>query len=323
MTSRDAFLEAAGWAGAEVHAIPSDASDRRYFRIRRGDARAILMQAPVSASDLAHRQFDAFRRVSDWLRAIGLAAPAELAAEPAAGLLLLEDLGEVALSRLLDLGAEEARTAYETAVSVIDRIAQERPPHWMAVTNVGDMAAMIEPTLSLVPGSDGLAADLRAVLAERLGMIPYMPAVSLRDVHGDNLIWRGDKVGLARIGLLDFQDAVVLPDGYDVASLVDDPRRTVPETWRDQLVRSYAMRRAQDEREALARVNLLSVQRNLRILGIFRRLATERGRPDYARFLPRTRVLLMRSVAHPDLARLRPAVTELLRMTAHWDAEAA
>jgi aminoglycoside/choline kinase family phosphotransferase len=92
----EAFLEAAGWAGATCVAIPSDASDRRYFRVSLGGETAVLMQAPVATSVPARRQFEAFRRVSGWLRGIGLAAPAELSAEPSAGLLLLEDLGEVA-----------------------------------------------------------------------------------------------------------------------------------------------------------------------------------------------------------------------------------
>jgi aminoglycoside/choline kinase family phosphotransferase len=62
----------------------------------------------------------------------------------------------------------------------------------------------------------------------------------MRDVHGDNLIWRPRPAGLLRIGLLDFQDALVLPDGYDLASLLDDPRREVPETWRGAPDRHYA-----------------------------------------------------------------------------------
>ena len=106
---------------------------------------------------------------------------------------------------------------------------------------------------------------------------------------------------------LDFQDALVLPEGYDLASLVDDPRRTVPEAWRDDLIRAHAAARGLSEADMSRRVDLLSLQRNLRILGIFRRLTTELGRPAYARFLPRTRTLLLRSAGHPELRRPAPA----------------
>jgi aminoglycoside/choline kinase family phosphotransferase len=324
MTREATFLDGAGWAGGHVATIPSDASDRSYLRLQRADgATAILMRAPVTTSDAAARQFAAFRRVADWLRERGLAAPAELAADPEAGFLLLEDLGEVPLSALLDRGAPDAREAYGAALSVLVRLAAEPGPDWMTRPDATGMAAMVDLTFSLLPGSEALAQETRGVLEEHLGGIWDNGAVSLRDVHGDNLIWRPDRAGPQRIGLLDFQDALVLPEGYDLASLVDDPRRTVPEAWRDELIHAHAAANCRGVADMSRRVDLLSLQRNLRILGIFRRLATELGRPAYARFLPRTRTLLTRSAGHAELQRLRPLVAELLERTAHWQAEAA
>jgi N-acetylmuramate 1-kinase len=324
MTVEAGFLDGARWAGARVASIPSDASDRSYRRLRRADATtAILMQAPVATSEAAARQFAAFRQVAEWLRGLGLAAPAELAADPEAGLLLLEDLGEVPLSALLDRGAPEAREAYGAALSVLLRLSEEPGPDWMARPDATGMAAMVDLTFSLLTGSEALAQETRGELAEHLGGIGDACAVSLRDVHGDNLIWRPDRAGPLRIGLLDFQDALILPEGYDLASLLDDPRRAVPEAWRDELIGAHAAATGRSAGELSRRVDLLSLQRNLRILGIFRRLATELGRPAYARFLPRTRRLLMRSASHPELHRLRPLVVELLDRTAHWQAEAA
>jgi aminoglycoside/choline kinase family phosphotransferase len=161
---------------------------------------------------------------------------------------------------------------------------------------------------------------MRGLLAEQLGRIEAETAVSLRDVHADNLIWRPDRAGHLRIGLLDFQDAVVLPEGYDLASLVDDPRWVVPEPWREHLIRHHASDRGRSVAEMTWRVDLLSVLRNLRILGIFRRLSVEQGRCGYALYLPRTRDLLLRSAGQPDLKRLRPLVVELLDRTQHWQA---
>lgn len=324
MTRVTTFLDDAGWARAGIEAIPSDASDRSYRRVRRDDgATAILMRAPVQTSDLAARQFAAFRRVSEWLRGLGFAAPAEYAADPQEGFLLIEDLGDIALSRLLDHGSPDAARAYETAVSVLARLSRAPAPPWMNVVDAAGMAAMVGLTFDLLPGSEALAEETRGFLSEHLAMFAGASGVSLRDVHGDNLIWRADREGLNRIGLIDFQDAVVLPDGYDLASLLDDPRRIVPGDWRDDLIRAYAAALGHPYAELSRRVSLLSLQRNLRILGIFRRLATERGRPDYARYLPRTRSLLMRAASHPDLRRFGPPIAELLDRTEHWQAEAA
>jgi aminoglycoside/choline kinase family phosphotransferase len=185
------------------------------------------------------------------------------------------------------------------------------------------MAEMTRLTFEALPGADTLWRELRAALIAQLSAISGTSVLSLRDVHGDNLMWRPGEAGLARIGLLDFQDALLLPDGYDLASLLDDPRREVPETWRRDLVAAYAAARGVNVEEMAFRTDLLSLQRNLRVLGIFRRLAVERGRPSYARFIPRTRTLLARAAGHPQLAALGPLVLDLLARTAQWPEAAA
>lgn len=325
MSGENGFLEAAGWGDAKRQRIPSDASDRRYIRIRRGDGtRAVLMRAPVAASDRARAQFEAFRRIGAWLRGLGLAAPEEFAVSDASGLMLLEDLGETALSHLLERHAAEAPVAYGAAVEVLARIAAAPPPEGLPRPDAGALAAMIDVTLDRVAADRAWTDGFRAALRDALGaMETEAPAVSLRDVHGDNLIWRPHLFGVSRIGLLDFQDALILPDGYDVASLLDDPRRTVPSDWRDELIAAYAARRGHDPGVLRHRVELLSLQRNLRIMGIFRRLDRDEGRGAYARFQPRTRTLVARAAARPGLEALRPFVDDLLARTAHWQEAAA
>lgn len=320
VTSADHILERAGWNGAQMQKIPSDASDRSYVRLVRGGGEtAILMRAPVGASKTARAQFDAFRRVSAWLLEIGIAVPREYAVDTSAGFILMEDLGKVPLSHLVETGSPQAEPAYRGALDVLVHLAERAPPEWLSRPTPDDMAAMIDLTFSMLPGSEALATHLKAAMSDHLNKVQNLPAMSLRDVHGDNLIWRGEKVGLARIGVLDFQDAVILPLGYDLASLLDDPRRDVPEAWRTTFISEFAFALGQSETEMSARVDLLSLQRNLRVLGIFRRLATERDRPDYARFLPGTRALIQRALDHEDFRILRPLVTDLLDRTAHWD----
>ncbi len=312
MSAADVLLRRAGWAAAAQEPIASDASDRTYLRLRRGDgATAILMRAPVAASDTARRQFAAFRRIADWLRAQGFSAPDEIAADADEGLLLLEDLGETRLAQLVEARADDARLAYAAAGAVLADLAAASPPPGLDVPSPEAMAGMTEITFEDMPGTADLGRAVRSALAEALDRIAAKGVVSLRDMHGDNLIWRPEMAGKARIGLLDFQDALILPDGYDIASLVDDPRRVVPEEWRGDLVADYAAARGMDGAEMAFRVDLLSVLRNVRVLGIFRRLA-ERRSPAYARFLPRTRALLVRAVSRPELSALRPAVAELV-----------
>ncbi|MDG4650276.1 phosphotransferase [Roseibacterium sp. SDUM158017] len=325
MTAAAGMLAQAGWHGSREEPVAADASDRSYVRLVRADGKsAVLMRAPVAASVEARKQYDAFRRIAAWLRGAGLGAPAEIAADPEAGLLLLEDLGRIPLSRLLEDDSPEALPAYRAAVAALARVAAAEAPCGLDRPSPEGMSAMTGITFDQLGGAGTLQATLRDRLAERLAAVcDARPAVALRDVHGDNLMWRPEREGVARIGLLDFQDALILPDGYDLASLVDDPRRVVPASWRKDLIADYAGARGLPEAELSLRVDLLSLQRNIRILGIFRRLAHGMGRPAYARYLPRTRALLLRAAANPGLADLGPLVGDLVDRTAPWQEVAA
>jgi aminoglycoside/choline kinase family phosphotransferase len=307
MTAQHAFLDAAGWREATATPLAADASARRYTRLALGATRAVLMEAPV-ATEADRASFAAFRRIGAHLRGLGLSAPEEFRADPAAGLILMEDLGDTTLSRLLADDPTTARQAYAATAALLPRLART-PPVGLAAPNADGMAAMVGLTFDLLPDSDALRARLLAALAEALRRhAPGAPVLSLRDVHGDNLLWLPHRAGDARIGLLDFQDALLLPSGYDLASLLDDPRRNVPEDWRNDLISEFA---------DTPRINVLSLQRNLRILGIFHRLATQFGKPQYHAFLPRTRALVARAA---EGLPVKAEVADLLDRTAGWGA---
>ena len=306
--SYDTFLKDAGWAEAQITALAGDASKRRYLRLTKGAASAILMDAPT-ATEADRTSYAAFRKLSDHLRALDLSAPEEYHSDPSEGLLLLEDFGDLSLSRLLEDTPDTAREAYRTTAGLLSRL-KAHPPKNLDQPDAKTMAQMADLTFEFIPASAPLRDDLLGTLAQALRIHAPGPSVlSLRDVHSDNLMWLPQRDGDARIGLLDFQDALLLPDGYDLASLLDDPRREVPEGWRAELIAAHS---------TPERVAVLSLQRNLRILGIFRRLSTTFGKPAYAAFLPRTRDLITR--ASQALPTLRSPVVELLRRTAHWTA---
>jgi aminoglycoside/choline kinase family phosphotransferase len=319
----DGFLDAAGWAGAARAPLAGDASARRYLRLTRApDDTAIVMQAPTAtASD--RDSLAAFLRVGDFLRAGDLSAPRVLAADPEIGLILLEDFGDATLARLLATDPTTARAAYDAAAEVLTALARAPVPDWAARPDATAQAGMVALTLGCLPPAPALA-DLEGRLAEALATHASGPPVlSLRDFHGDNLIWLPDRAGAARIGLLDFQDAVALPLGYDLASLLDDPRRDIPAPWRADLTARFAADHALTPEAASARLATLSLLRNLRILGIFHRLVTEQGKPAYRAFLPRTGALIDRAVAHPALRPLQAPVAELRRLSADWAGGAA
>jgi aminoglycoside/choline kinase family phosphotransferase len=132
----------------------------------------------------------------------------------------------------------------------------------------------------------------------------------LRDYHSPNLIWMPERDGLARVGLVDFQDCVMGHPAYDVASLLQDARVTVPDELEIRLLGHYAQtRRAASpdfEMAGFARAYaILGAQRATKILGIFARLDKRDGKPQYLAHLPRIWAYLQRCLAHPALAKVK------------------
>jgi aminoglycoside/choline kinase family phosphotransferase len=132
----------------------------------------------------------------------------------------------------------------------------------------------------------------------------------LRDYHSPNLIWLAERDDLGRVGLLDFQDAVLGPLAYDVASLLQDARVTVPAELELRLLGAYAReRRATDPEFDMAdfasAYAIMAAQRATKVLGIFARLDKRDGKPQYLAHLPRVEAYLARNLAHPVLSRLK------------------
>jgi aminoglycoside/choline kinase family phosphotransferase len=166
------------------------------------------------------------------------------------------------------------------------------------------------PFLTGKPANDEIRSGYRDAWSQVFDLLERAErTLMLRDFHSPNLIWRGERRGHDRIGVLDFQDALIGPSAYDVASLAMDARVTVPPAIERTIVEAYvAARREQDgfdeERFAEAYA-IMATQRNSKILGIFVRLNERDGKPAYLKHLPRIRNYLERALAHPALAELR------------------
>jgi aminoglycoside/choline kinase family phosphotransferase len=132
----------------------------------------------------------------------------------------------------------------------------------------------------------------------------------MRDFHSPNLIWLPERQDIARVGLLDFQDAMMGPAAYDVASLLQDARVDVPELMEVSLLGHYVRKRSEidtnfEPADFIRLYATLAAQRASKILGIFARLDRRDGKPQYLRHIPRVWGYLQRSLAHPALAMLQ------------------
>jgi aminoglycoside/choline kinase family phosphotransferase len=131
----------------------------------------------------------------------------------------------------------------------------------------------------------------------------------LRDFHSPNIIWRPHAKGVERIGLIDFQDAMIGPTAYDLASIVQDARVTIEPALFRQLMDDYlGLRRAQggfDEAGFMKAWAIMSAQRNCKLAGLWVRLLQRDGKPGYLKHMPRTLAYLNVALEHETLAPLR------------------
>ncbi|MGZ5841055.1 MAG: aminoglycoside phosphotransferase family protein, partial [Xanthobacteraceae bacterium] len=265
-----------------------------------------------------------FVAMAQALRGQGFSAPAIFAADREAGLLVIEDLGDKLVVEGDPAAPIEAR--YEVATDLLAEFHREQLPSVVPVQPGVDYrippydmeAFLIEVELLLdwyLPKLETRITDAKRESYRALWREALLPMTEgtqtwvLRDFHSPNLLWLPEREGTARIGLLDFQDAVMGPAAYDVASLLQDARVDVPEMMEIGLLSRYTRARrsagAAFDTPAFARAYAtLAAQRASKILGIFARLERRDYKPQYLRHLPRVWTYLQRSLAHPALAPL-------------------
>ena len=315
------FLEDAGWGAAEVLPLAGDASRRRYLRLQASDgACAVLMDAPPHPET----RTAAFVAITDWLRARGFSAPEPLAVDLDRGFILLEDLGDDLYVHVARRRPESELSLYSGAVDLLADLSDISAPAEIGeggvhvplrpydLPELAREARLIPewylPAATGRPVPDALAAEYVSLIEDACARVaaPPVPHLVLRDYHAENLIWRPERRGVARVGLLDYQDAAAGHPAYDLMSLLEDARRDTSAELRAAMIRHFLDRRPElDEEEFRADYAALAAVRNLKILGIFARLAKRDRKPRYTEFMPRVWDHLARDLAHPELAELR------------------
>jgi len=330
------FLDQAGSQGAARRYLQGDASSRTYETIRHDGTEVILMNMPARSDDrpvrdglpyprLVHlaESVRPFVAVGEELRRHGFSAPEIFAADLDQGFLLIEDLGR---EGVIADGAPIA-DRYLAAAELLADFHGERWPEEVPLPDGTryrlspyDHRALSfetelytdwylpfageEPTPALREEFHALWQAALATLDG--GEITWV----LRDYHSPNLIWRDERAGRDRLGLIDFQDAVLGSPAYDLGSLGFDARVTVPQDLERAVFSAYTARRAAADPSfdtaAFAKAYaVLSAQRLTKILGIFVRLARRDGKPAYLRHLPRLHTYLDRALDHAVLSDLK------------------
>ena len=338
-----ALFDKSGFADATRTFMMGDASTRAYERLAKPDGtKAILMISPPRPdgpairygkpySAIAHLAEDIrpYLAVGAGLRGAGFSAPNVFAYDTEVGLAIIEDLGAELVVDAEGIVVER----YDEAVAALAKLHASHMPMTLADGAGGgysippyDVEALLieaellpewyAPHIAKVMPSSGAKAQFLHLWRDALADVVAAPATwTLRDYHSPNLLWLADREGLARVGMLDFQDCVLGHPAYDVASLLQDARVTVPAAIEVRLLTHYAKaRRANDpgfDMAAFAKAYaILGAQRATKILGIFARLDKRDRKPQYLVHIPRIRTYLRKNLAHPALAELKTWVEQ-------------
>lgn len=335
------FLDDAGYQDADRSFLTGDASARQYEIIQRhGQADCILMDAPAQPdgppvrdglpySRIAHLAEDvtAFVGVAKILERQGFIAPEIFASHCAEGLLLISHLGT---DTVLDNQGAPILERYQASAEclaamhqklwpdAIDFIDTQNDAHSHNIPIYDESAMLIEadllldwylPNASKTIVTEALRAEYhgawRAVFAH---LANAEQSLVMRDFHSPNIIWRGAAKGTDRIGLIDFQDALIGPAAYDMASLAQDARVDMTPDHQHAIVQAYCAARRKkpdhdfDEENFRTAYAIMAAQRAAKILGIFIRLDKRDGKPHYLKHLPRMRRYFASAIAHDALA---------------------
>jgi tRNA threonylcarbamoyl adenosine modification protein YjeE len=335
------FLDAQpAWSGARIAYLQGDASTRGYARLFGKGGTTLLMDAPRQSDGppirdgksysriacLAEDMVRPFDAIAGTLRSIGLSAPAVHAADLDAGLMLVEDLGDRLYGCEIAAGAPQAEL-WRAAVDALVRLRQcPVPSKYVFADGTSyslprrDRAAFeieiellldwLWPELKGGPAPDEVRAEFRDLWAPVLDRLLALPGGwFLRDYHSPNLVWLPGREGVARVGILDFQDALNEHFAFDLVSLLQDARVDVPEALERDLLDCYCVHVAArepgfDRAQFASAYADFGTQRNTRLLGLWARLMRRDRKPHYLQHYPRTWAYLARNLRHVTLAPL-------------------
>src|SRR3989441_2614227 len=328
----DRYLRESGLAARHARVVPltGDASDRKYFRIIPDEGPSIVLALHAGAITFADLPF---ANVAELMQRIGLPVPTVLGHSDELGILALQDLGDVTLQAHLGASsATEHAALYRQAVTLIEllqrrgeELESDRYLPYKSAFDVDKLTWELEfftkhfvggyRGVTLSPAERSTLADEWASIVRELATEPRV--LCHRDYHSRNLM-----LSDGSLYIIDFQDARMGPDTYDLVSLLRDSYVDLTDRKLDELVAYFlALKREtvasspgdDGADEFRRRFDLMALQRNLKALGTFGYQTTTRGNPVYIQYIPRTLSYVRANLAkYPRFSALRALLGEHL-----------
>ncbi|MES2677676.1 MAG: phosphotransferase [Pseudomonadota bacterium] len=283
------FLKQNNLENYQLEKVAGDASFRHYFRAIGDNKSFIIMDAPPQMEDV-----HPFCRIAEFLVEKNFSAPQIFAKDFQNGFLLLEDFGDDSYRKVVEKNHSSEEQIYIDAVDLLVDLRSITPPqnlpiydHKLLLREVMLFVDWYLPNVAKKPLSAAQKQEFENIWLNLFSKLSAPNMLVLRDYHADNLMLLKNKTGVKKVGLLDFQDAVIGVGAYDLVSLLEDARRDVDMNLQEKMLQHYFKKSNCDEEQFWLDYQILSLQRNIKIIGIFSRLAFRDNKKNYLNFLPR------------------------------------
>ena len=295
--------------------IKNDASFRKYFRI---DKKILMDADPTLGEDVS-----SFININNLLNEFQLNVPEIYSIDKENGFLLLEDLGEDIFSKILDNKNEEK--LYKQAIEILAEIHKKDlnefnysilPKKYSIKKLLQESQLFIDWYLKKFLKLDISKTEIKDfsdIISKIFSSLePKLEKLVLRDYHVDNLILQSSKVGLKQVGILDFQDAVIGQSSYDLISIIEDVRRPITKDLKTSLIDYFVDLTGYDLNNLKNELAFYSVQRNLKILGIFCRLSIRDNKPNYMSYNNNAWIYIESNLNNPIMKDLQNWIKKIL-----------
>ena len=286
------YLEKQKISTKNLVAIKSDASFRKYYRLENN---ILAMDAAPEKGESVSK----FSEIARILHSFNLSAPKIIDVNNKEGFILLEDFGDKVFSK--HMNKENKKNLYKKAIDVLIDIKIKSHQNKSSLSKLKTynfeelyresilfIEWFIEQKLGMQISNKKRDEFYQILQQAFLNIKSQNDTLVLRDYHVDNLILKDHKEPLKQVGLIDFQDALLGSSFYDLASLLEDVRMPLNENEKEELIKYYIKMTNENYDMVLREINFFSLQRNLKILGIFNRLSIRDGKVRYLEYLPAT-----------------------------------
>ena len=299
----------------DMQLIETDASFRKYYRINKNNV--LIMDAPNERGE----SVKSFQIIDKILSEMGISVPAIHCIDEKNGFILLEDLGDQVFSRILNSNNEYE--LYKNAIAVLAHIYLEsikkkfdnKKIYSFSIDILIEEASLFYEWFLEKHCKISLVNEEKIEYQEILKKIFYeinftSSSLVLRDYHVDNLILLKNRKGINQVGVIDFQDALIGSNAYDLVSLLEDVRKPIKTTLKEKLIEEYIDLTGYDLRRPLQEMRYFSIQRNLKIIGIFSRLKYRDGKPQYMELIKNAWNFIYSHLEDPSFRELKTWIFE-------------